>query len=118
MDFSGLVARNILKEFDIVTTMILYVYRHLPIDFYLQHSAFAFAGERLTRRLRKDSYDAMLHQDMTWFDEEANYVGALTTRLATDTALVKQVRHITQIYTWLRFAHNYNKPFQNVNQMQ
>ncbi|ELT87338.1 hypothetical protein CAPTEDRAFT_150102 [Capitella teleta] len=50
---------------------------------------FAITGENLTMRLRKMAFTAMLRQDMTYFDEEANQVGALTSRLATDASIVK-----------------------------
>ena len=97
-----MVNHTVLTELDLSFQWVnIYFRRHIPTEFHLQHAAFAFAGERLTRRLRIDSYDAMLHQDIAWFDEEANYVGALTTRLATDTALVKEVRYIPQISTSL-----------------
>ncbi|KAF0714414.1 hypothetical protein As57867_003868, partial [Aphanomyces stellatus] len=56
----------------------------------IQKYGFAVASERLTRRLREMGYTAMLHQDVAWFDLQAS-AGALTTTLATDTALVQNM---------------------------
>uniref|UniRef100_A0A3Q3DTX5 ATP-binding cassette, sub-family B (MDR/TAP), member 11a n=1 Tax=Hippocampus comes TaxID=109280 RepID=A0A3Q3DTX5_HIPCM len=58
---------------------------------YLQFQGYAFAksGELLTRRLRKLGFQAMLRQDIGWFDDLKNSPGALTTRLATDASMVQ-----------------------------
>ena len=51
----------------------------------------AKAGENLTLRLRQMTFAAMLRQEIGWFDDKRNQVGALTSRLATDASLVRQV---------------------------
>ncbi|XP_051261014.1 bile salt export pump [Dicentrarchus labrax] len=56
---------------------------------FLQGFAFAKSGELLTRRLRKVGFQAMLRQEIGWFDDPRNSPGALTTRLATDASMVK-----------------------------
>ncbi|XP_049583781.1 bile salt export pump isoform X2 [Syngnathus scovelli] len=56
---------------------------------YLQGYAFAKSGELLTRRLRKLGFQAMLRQDIGWYDDFRNSPGALTTRLATDASMVQ-----------------------------
>ncbi|XP_054133628.1 bile salt export pump isoform X3 [Melozone crissalis] len=56
---------------------------------FLQGYTFAKAGELLTRRLRKIGFQAMLGQDIGWFDDRKNSPGALTTRLATDASQVQ-----------------------------
>ncbi|XP_076025922.1 bile salt export pump [Genypterus blacodes] len=56
---------------------------------FLQGYAFAKSGELLTRRLRKVGFQAMMKQEIGWFDEPRNSPGALTTRLATDASMVK-----------------------------
>lgn len=56
-----------------------------------QGYAFAKSGELLTRRLRKLGFQAMLRQDIGWFDDLKNSPGALTTRLATDASMVQGV---------------------------
>uniref|UniRef100_A0A8C5IMY4 Bile salt export pump n=1 Tax=Junco hyemalis TaxID=40217 RepID=A0A8C5IMY4_JUNHY len=59
-------------------------YSHIP-----QGYTFARSGELLTRRLRKIGFQAMLGQDIGWFDDRKNSPGALTTRLATDASQVQ-----------------------------
>uniref|UniRef100_A0A665UAY2 ATP-binding cassette, sub-family B (MDR/TAP), member 11a n=1 Tax=Echeneis naucrates TaxID=173247 RepID=A0A665UAY2_ECHNA len=56
---------------------------------FLQGFAFAKSGELLTRRLRKVGFQAMLRQEIGWFDDPQNSPGALATRLATDASMVK-----------------------------
>lgn len=56
---------------------------------FLQGYAFAKSGELLTRRLRKVGFQAMLMQEIGWFDDPINSPGALTTRLATDASMVQ-----------------------------
>uniref|UniRef100_A0AAR2IQS5 ABC-type xenobiotic transporter n=1 Tax=Pygocentrus nattereri TaxID=42514 RepID=A0AAR2IQS5_PYGNA len=50
---------------------------------------FGKAGEILTMKLRYRAFKAMMRQDLGWYDDPKNSVGALTTRLATDTAQVQ-----------------------------
>jgi len=57
--------------------------------YFLQSYMFAKSGEILTRRLRRMGFEAMLRQDVGWFDDSRNNPGALSARLATDAALVK-----------------------------
>uniref|UniRef100_A0A668AU55 ATP-binding cassette, sub-family B (MDR/TAP), member 11a n=1 Tax=Myripristis murdjan TaxID=586833 RepID=A0A668AU55_9TELE len=54
-----------------------------------QGYAFSWSGELLTRRLRKMGFQAMLRQEIGWFDDPRNSPGALTTRLATDASMVQ-----------------------------
>uniref|UniRef100_A0A4W6FJQ3 ATP-binding cassette, sub-family B (MDR/TAP), member 11a n=1 Tax=Lates calcarifer TaxID=8187 RepID=A0A4W6FJQ3_LATCA len=56
---------------------------------FFQGYAFAKSGELLTRRLRKVGFQAMLRQEIGWFDDPINSPGALTTRLATDASMVQ-----------------------------
>ncbi|XP_072301487.1 bile salt export pump [Eucyclogobius newberryi] len=56
---------------------------------FLQNFAFAKSGELLTRRLRRLGFQAMLRQEVGWFDDPMNSPGALTTRLATDASMVQ-----------------------------
>ncbi|XP_041921125.1 bile salt export pump isoform X1 [Alosa sapidissima] len=59
------------------------------ISQFLQGYSFAKSGELLTRRLRKMGFQAILRQDIGWFDDRRNSPGALTTRLATDASMVQ-----------------------------
>uniref|UniRef100_A0A672KEU6 Bile salt export pump-like n=1 Tax=Sinocyclocheilus grahami TaxID=75366 RepID=A0A672KEU6_SINGR len=56
---------------------------------FLQGYSFAKSGELLTRRLRKVGFQAILKQEIGWFDNPINSPGALTTRLATDASMVQ-----------------------------
>lgn len=50
---------------------------------------FGLAGVRMTTRLRSVTFAAMLKQEMGWFDEDGNSVGALCARLSSDAAAVQ-----------------------------
>lgn len=53
-----------------------------------QQELFSVAGERLTRRLRRMSFESILRKDIGFFDRTENTTGQLTTKLATDATLV------------------------------
>ena len=57
-----------------------------------QKAIFETVGERLTTRLRSDLFRSLLRQDISYHEDEANTVSALSTRLSTD---VKYVRLVT-----------------------
>ncbi|CAG2179836.1 unnamed protein product, partial [Oppiella nova] len=54
-----------------------------------QMTALGVAGERLTLRLRKLAFDAILRQEIRWFDRQDNSCGALCARLSADAANVQ-----------------------------
>eukprot|EP01133_Synstelium_polycarpum_P000374 gene374-436_t len=58
---------------------------------FFQTFLFAVIGERLTYRLRVDSFAAILRQPVGWFDTTENSSGRLTTALATDASLVQGI---------------------------
>ncbi|KAL4994650.1 P-loop containing nucleoside triphosphate hydrolase protein [Aspergillus recurvatus] len=49
-----------------------------------QGTLFAFSAEKLVRRARSSTFRVLLGQDITFFDEEENTAGTLTSMLATD----------------------------------
>jgi len=51
--------------------------------------AFSRSGEALTMRMRIISFVSMLRQEIGWFDKEENNLGALVTRLSSDTSSLK-----------------------------
>ncbi|KAI9533317.1 Multidrug resistance protein 1 [Dissostichus eleginoides] len=59
------------------------------VAMFLQGFCFGKSGELLTLKLRLGAFKAMMRQDLGWFDNPKNSVGALTTRLATDAAQVQ-----------------------------
>uniref|UniRef100_A0A8C6V217 ATP binding cassette subfamily B member 1 n=1 Tax=Neogobius melanostomus TaxID=47308 RepID=A0A8C6V217_9GOBI len=59
------------------------------VTMFLQGYCFGKSGEILTLKLRLKAFTAIMRQDLGWFDDHKNSVGALTTRLATDAAQVQ-----------------------------
>ncbi|KAL4973652.1 P-loop containing nucleoside triphosphate hydrolase protein [Aspergillus desertorum] len=49
-----------------------------------QGALFAFSAEKLVRRARSSTFRVLLGQDISFFDEEDNTAGTLTSMLATD----------------------------------
>lgn len=49
------------------------------------------SGERLTKKLRVASFEAILNQDIGFFDEKENAQGSLVTRLATEATAVQGI---------------------------
>ncbi|RZC33786.1 multidrug resistance protein 1, partial [Asbolus verrucosus] len=56
---------------------------------FLQIFMFSIAGEKLTMRLRSKMFQAMLRQEMGWYDKKDNGVGALCARLSGEAAHVQ-----------------------------
>ncbi|CAG8499839.1 12693_t:CDS:10, partial [Cetraspora pellucida] len=50
---------------------------------------FLLSGERLTKRLRKLTFEALLKQEIAYFDDEKNGTGVLTSKLAVDATKVE-----------------------------
>ncbi|XP_059476187.1 ATP-dependent translocase ABCB1 [Neocloeon triangulifer] len=61
----------------------------IGISSFVQIYTFGVAGERLTLRLRSQSFAAILKQEVAYFDSDANSVGALCSRLSGDAANVQ-----------------------------
>ncbi|XP_076438744.1 ATP-dependent translocase ABCB1-like [Babylonia areolata] len=59
------------------------------VSMFMQSYFFAVSGENLTVRVRDLTFRAMLHQEISFYDNKSNNTGALTTRLATDASLVQ-----------------------------
>lgn len=57
--------------------------------FLLNIGFFTLSGERLTMRMRLMCYEAILRQNIAWFDDEKQSTGALTAKLADDATQVK-----------------------------
>ena len=52
---------------------------------------YATAGEHLTQRMRKMTFEAMLRQEIGWFDDPSNSTGALCSRLSADAGALQGV---------------------------
>ncbi|XP_020291871.1 multidrug resistance protein homolog 49 isoform X2 [Pseudomyrmex gracilis] len=59
------------------------------IGTFLQMYMFGLAGVRMTARIRKITFTAMVKQEMGWYDEDANSVGALCARLSSDAGAIQ-----------------------------
>merc|ERR1712226_1247184 len=55
----------------------------------IQGWMFGISGENLTKRLRRDTFEAMLSQEIGWYDRQENNTGALCARLSTDAGKVQ-----------------------------
>ncbi|RVW56969.1 ABC transporter B family member 20 [Vitis vinifera] len=56
---------------------------------FLQHFYFGIMGEKMTERVRRMMFSAMLRNEVGWFDEEENSVDTLSMRLANDATFVR-----------------------------
>ncbi|CAN8274708.1 unnamed protein product [Cochlearia groenlandica] len=59
----------------------------IPIQNYL----FGVAGGKLIKRIRSMSFDKVVHQEISWFDDKANSSGAIGARLSTDATTVRSL---------------------------
>lgn len=60
-----------------------------------QGIAFAYCSERLIHRARDQAFRTMLRQDISFFDEEENSVGALTSFLSTEATHLAGISGVT-----------------------
>ncbi|CAA2983843.1 ABC transporter B family member 6-like [Olea europaea subsp. europaea] len=56
---------------------------------FLQHFYFGIMGEKMTERVRRMMFSAMLRNEVGWFDEEENSTDNLSMRLANDATFVR-----------------------------
>ncbi|XP_011495053.1 PREDICTED: multidrug resistance protein homolog 49 [Ceratosolen solmsi marchali] len=56
---------------------------------FIQVYLFRISGEKLTMRLRGLMFEAMLRQEIAWYDEPANGTGSLCSKLSTDATAVQ-----------------------------
>ncbi|KAL4222180.1 ABC transporter B member 11 [Mactra antiquata] len=59
------------------------------ITYFLQGYMFGRSGEYLTLRLRSMCFKALMRQEISYYDDHNNSVGALCTRLSTDASQVQ-----------------------------
>ncbi|XP_022121081.2 multidrug resistance protein homolog 49-like isoform X2 [Pieris rapae] len=74
---------------NLIAVLFLVVGVYTGIGIFFQIFIFNLTGVRLTERLRIGAFRAMLRQEMGWFDNPMNGVGALCGRLAADAAAVQ-----------------------------
>ncbi|XP_039067389.1 ABC transporter B family member 6-like isoform X2 [Hibiscus syriacus] len=56
---------------------------------FLQHFYFGIMGEKMTERVRRMMFSAMLRNEVGWFDEEENNADTLSMQLANDATFVR-----------------------------
>ncbi|KAJ8426550.1 hypothetical protein Cgig2_009343 [Carnegiea gigantea] len=56
---------------------------------FLQHFYFGIMGEKMTERVRRMMFSAMLRNEIGWFDDEENSADTLSMRLANDATFVR-----------------------------
>lgn len=56
---------------------------------FLQHFYFGIMGEKMTERVRRMMFSAILHNEVGWFDKEENSADNLSMRLANDATYVR-----------------------------
>jgi len=77
---------------------------------------FGFIGERMTTRVRSELFQALLRQEVAFFDDRKNAVGALSSQLSQDAAMVKaslgdrmglMVQNLSTVIVGLAIAFSY-----------
>lgn len=79
---------HLTRDIDFYALMFVAVAVTTGVGAFLQNSMLSIAGERLTHRLRIQSFKVMMNQKMDWFDLPANNVGSLCSRLSNDASAV------------------------------
>ncbi|CAG8560942.1 15223_t:CDS:2, partial [Racocetra fulgida] len=64
----------------------------------IQGATFGYSSESLTRKIRSISFDSMLRQDISFFDEDKHTTGSLTGILALDATYVNGLAGLTLAY--------------------
>ncbi|XP_072009919.1 ATP-binding cassette sub-family B member 5-like isoform X2 [Engystomops pustulosus] len=80
---------KIKSESDLYCIMFVVIGMVSFVTYFLQGFMFGRSGEVLTMRLRHLAFQAMLRQEISWFDDKKNNTGALTTRLATEASQIQ-----------------------------
>ncbi|XP_028764865.1 ABC transporter B family member 9-like [Neltuma alba] len=57
----------------------------------LQNYFFGVAGGKLIERIRSLTFEKVVHQEISWFDDPANSSGAVGARLSTDASTVRSL---------------------------
>lgn len=57
---------------------------------------FAKSGEELVMRIRRRTFAGLLRQEISYFDQESNSVGALVTRLSADASAIKVISKLSK----------------------
>jgi len=55
----------------------------------IQSAIFAYIGEKITRKIRSETFYKLMKLPIYWYEKPKNSVGSLTARLAVDCKQVK-----------------------------
>ncbi|KAM3965965.1 multidrug resistance protein homolog 49 [Aphomia sociella] len=77
------------EETNVIAILFLLVGVVTGVGIFFQIFIFNLTGVRLTARLRVAAFSTMLKQEIGWFDDARNGIGALCSRLAADAAAVQ-----------------------------
>ncbi|OAY25055.1 ABC transporter B family member 9 isoform X2 [Manihot esculenta] len=61
------------------------------ISLSVQNYFFGIAGAKLIQRIRSMTFERVVHQEISWFDDPANSSGAVGARLSTDASTVRSI---------------------------
>ncbi|ORY01608.1 ABC multidrug transporter Mdr1 [Basidiobolus meristosporus CBS 931.73] len=86
---------TLIKDINFWASMFLIIACCAFISNTAQGTFFGIAGERLIERIRSKTFNAMLRQEIGWFDRDSNNTGALVSALSTDATHVQGVSGVT-----------------------
>ncbi|CAF4936481.1 unnamed protein product [Rotaria sp. Silwood1] len=58
---------------------------------FVQYTAFAISGSKLTQRIRSKAFACLLSQEIAYFDQPENSSGAICTRLSSDALSIQEM---------------------------
>ncbi|CAM6099091.1 unnamed protein product [Calypogeia fissa] len=79
------------KDVNFWSLMFLLLALFIAVATPIQAATFAVIGSKLIRRVRRMTFEKILCQEISWFDEEQNSSGAISARLSTDAATVRAI---------------------------
>ncbi|CEF67783.1 LP14331p [Strongyloides ratti] len=82
---------NLQKQSYILSVMFILVGLIFAFGFMISSLSLGRAGENLTKKLRYDTFENLLRQDMSFYDNKRHNTGKICTRLATDVPNVRFV---------------------------
>ncbi len=88
MTLNGELGISLTNNLPLVTTVLIVLFAVQAIFFYIRHYCFSVSGYRVVSELRKRLYDAIVAQDVSFFDRAR--LGDLLSRLSADTQLVQR----------------------------
>ena len=95
IEAEGVDTEQIKKDSDFWSLMYLMLGLVQFLAYVVQGYSFAICSELLLRRVRQHCFDSIMRQDVSYFDQEKNNVGALTSFLSVETTQVAGISGVT-----------------------